>query len=220
MADTDEVLLGKIKHAVAEHNAAEKAQEATHAHLVSKSKEVGLLLLEAKKRHPKVADFEAFLKRVHGLKLSRAYDLLRLAGGRTTDEELRQDARERVRKHRAKKKLPKPEPISVTDPDVTESPKRITQSPEVSADERRAQNAALDTVPAETDDLSIPPFLDRTNDAEQKQSAYYRDKFIEACRTCLPKIIDESDREAVIFAWTLAMEDWKARFGKKARRAA
>jgi hypothetical protein len=164
MADTDSVLLGKINAAVAEHNAAEQAVTTAQSELVSKSKVVGQLLLEAKKHHPKVADFEAFLKRVKGLKLSRAYDLLRLAGGRTTDEELRKDARERVRKHRAKKKIParpksitEPEPVSVTDPDVTESHKRITQSPEISAEERRSQNAALDS-----SDLSIPPFLDRT----------------------------------------------------------
>jgi hypothetical protein len=159
MADNDEVLLGKINAAVADHNAAEKAVTTARSELVSKSKVVGHLLLEAKNRHPKVADFESFLKRVNGLKLSRAYDLLRLAGGRTTDEELRQDARERKQKSRAKKKLPpkapslpKPEPdteppLSVTDPPVTESPERITQSPEISVEDRRAQNAALDTEP-------------------------------------------------------------------------
>ena len=114
MADNDEVLLNKINAAVAEHNAAERAATTARAELVSKSKVLGQLLLEVKKRHPKAADFEAFLKRVNGLGRSRAYDLLRLAGGRTTDEELRKDARERVRKHRAKKKLPTPEPVSVT----------------------------------------------------------------------------------------------------------
>jgi hypothetical protein len=41
---------------------------------VSRSKQVGMLLLEAKKLHPAVKDFEAFLIRV-SLKLSRAYDL-------------------------------------------------------------------------------------------------------------------------------------------------
>src|SRR5262249_24059952 len=126
MADNDEVVLGKINAAVAEHNAAERAVTTAQAELVSKSKVLGQLLLEVKKRHPKAADFEAFQKRVNGLGRSRAYDLLRLAGGRTTDEELRKDARERVRKHRAKKKLPTPEPVSVTDSDVTESSKRIT----------------------------------------------------------------------------------------------
>jgi hypothetical protein len=100
---TDEKLLLKINVAVAAHNKAEQTVTTAQGELVSKSRIVGQLLLEAKKRHPKVADFEAFLKRVNGLKLSRAYDLLRLAGGRTTDEELRQETRERVRKHRAKK---------------------------------------------------------------------------------------------------------------------
>ena len=57
-----------------------------------------------------MADFETFLKRVDGLKLSRAYDLLRLAGGRTTDEEIRQATKERVKKHRTKKRLSRPAP--------------------------------------------------------------------------------------------------------------
>jgi hypothetical protein len=65
-------LLGKIQKAVAAANEVEKTMEATKAELVSRSKIVGELLLEAKKRHPKVADFEAFLKRVDGLSRSRA----------------------------------------------------------------------------------------------------------------------------------------------------
>lgn len=115
--NTDIALLKKINAAVAAANAAQ-------SDLVSKSKAVGLLLLEAKKLHPKVKDFEAYLKQVDGLGLSRAYDLMKLAGGRTTDEELRQDARERQKKSREKKKkIPRPTP----DPDfrdVTEPKKR------------------------------------------------------------------------------------------------
>jgi hypothetical protein len=185
MADTDKVLLDKINAAVAEHNAAERAVTTAQSELVSKSKVVGQLLLEAKKRHPKVADFEAFLKGVNGLKLSRAYDLLRLAGGRTTDEELRQDARERKQKSRAKKKLPRPDatpdtkqPLSVTDPPVTES-KRITQSPEISADERRAQNARLD----------------HDDNQATKASARALAEFAVACRSWLPKITVEAHRQ-------------------------
>jgi hypothetical protein len=126
-------LLVKINDAVKAANDAEQTVTTAQTELVSRCKQVGLLLLEAKKLHPKVADFEAFLKRVDGLKLSRAYDLLRLAGGRTTDTELKEDARQRKQKSRAKKKLPKPAPtptptpapapekVSVTDPHVTES---------------------------------------------------------------------------------------------------
>ena len=80
---TDAALLTKLNQAVAAANEAQEtvteAQETVttaQAELVSRSKTVGLLLLEAKKLHPVVKDFEAFLKkRVEGLKLSRAYDL-------------------------------------------------------------------------------------------------------------------------------------------------
>ena len=110
-------LLAKINEAVAAANEAETKMAAAQAEVtaakaehVSRSMTVGLLLLEAKKIHPTVKDFVAFLKRVQGLERSRAYDLLRLAGGRTTDEELRKEARERQQKSRAnKKKLPEPD---------------------------------------------------------------------------------------------------------------
>ena len=75
-------------------------QKITVAVKVSRSKAVGLLLLEAKKLHPKVKDFDAFLSRVEGLGRSRAYDLMNLARGRTTDEELKKDARDRQAKSR------------------------------------------------------------------------------------------------------------------------
>ena len=208
MADNDEVLLGKINAAVAEHNAAERAATTARAELVSKSKVLGQLLLEVKKRHPKAADFEAFLKRVNGLGRSRAYDLLRLAGGRTTDEELRKDARERVRKHRAKKKLPTPEPVSVTDPDVTESSKRITQSDEISAEERRAQNAALDVEP---EPIPLPDF-DRSAEAKRKQrSRIALNEFTYACKNYLPRITEEADRLEALRIVTEMLADKKAK---------
>jgi hypothetical protein len=120
--NADEVLLGKINRAVAAANEAEWKAKTAHDEHVSQSKIVGALLLEAKERHPAKKDFEAFLRRVDGLHISRAYDLLRLAGGRVTDEELRQENRERQRKSRAIRKLPKPEPQpeSVTDSSVTD----------------------------------------------------------------------------------------------------
>ena len=178
----DQVLLDKINAAVATANEAETTVTTARGELVSRSRIVGELLLEAKKRHPKVADFEAFLKRVDGLKLSRAYDLMKLAGGRTTDAQLRQEARDRQRKSRTNKKVPLPakpiraepkrEPISVTDPHVTESQ-------EIGVEERRAQMAALDLA------------------AEQrgtKASARALTEFMVACRTWLPKITAEADR--------------------------
>ena len=208
MADNDEVLLSKINAAVAEHNVAERAVTTAQAELVSKSKVLGQLLLEAKKLHPKVKDFDAFLKRVDGLHLSRAYDLMKLAGGRTTDEQLRQEARDRVRKHRAKKNLPTPEPVSVTDPDVTESSKRIIQSPEISAEERRAQNAALDVEPE-----PIPrPDFDRSAEAKRKQgSRIALNEFTYACKNYLPRITEEADRQEALRIVTEILADKKAK---------
>jgi hypothetical protein len=164
MNDQDD-LLAKLNEAVAAANEAEAKVATAQADLVSRSKAVGLLLLEAKKLYPAVKDFEAFLKRVDGLKLSRAYDLLRLAGGRTTDEELRKEARDRKQKSRAKKKLPrpapalkKPEPVSVTDPHVTESA-------EISIEQRQAEHAALDLSP----ELEAEPEIVEDAEAEIKR---------------------------------------------------
>jgi hypothetical protein len=194
-------LLAKINEAVAAANEAEKTAEIAKAEVVSRSRVVGELLFEAKKRHPKVADFEAFLKRVDGLKLSRAYDLMRLAGGRTTDEQLRQDARDRQRKSRAKKtKLPppvkpikvepKPEPksISVTKPHVTESP-------EISVEQRRAENAELD--------LSAEQRAAKASDRALAE-------FTVACRTWLPKITVEADRQKARLLVSQLTSDKKA----------
>lgn len=133
LKEQSEALLKKINIAVREVNAAQ-------TELVSRSKAVGLLLLEAKKLHPAVKDFETFLKRVDGLHLSRAYDCMRIAGGRATDEEIKKDTRERVKKHRAGKRAPKTAPAPKPAPlqlSVT-----VTETPEASAERRKTENAA------------------------------------------------------------------------------
>ena len=148
--NADEVLLGKINKAVAAANRSpSRKRRPQQTELVSRSKVVGELLLEAKKRHPRWRTSRPFLKRVDGLKLSRAYDYLRLAGGRVTDEELREESSsERKPKSREKqKKLPRCQnPLPAPDPkpthSVTEPP--VTESPEIRAEQRRAEYAALD----------------------------------------------------------------------------
>jgi hypothetical protein len=177
----DAELLAKLNEAVAAANEAETKVTTAQAELVSRSKTVGLLLLKAKKLHPAVKNFEAFLKKVQGLKLSRAYDCMRVAGGRTTEEEIRKATRDRVEKHRAsKKKLPRPTPapkpepqkLSVTKPDVTETA-------EISIDERKAHHADLD--------LSA-------EEGVAKTSARCLAEFTAACRMWLPQITVEADR--------------------------
>jgi pyruvate/2-oxoglutarate dehydrogenase complex dihydrolipoamide acyltransferase (E2) component len=153
-------LLEKLNAAVKAANEAEQTVETAvqtvetaRSELVSRSKAVGLLLLEAKKLHPAVKDFEAFLKRVDALKLSRAYDLMKLAGGSTTDEELRKDARERQAKSRAKKKLPQPAtPLPKPEPSKPKPERRkdsvtseaVTESAEASAERMKEAFAAAE----------------------------------------------------------------------------
>jgi hypothetical protein len=187
-------LLAKINEAVVAANEAAQTVTTAQAELVSRSKAVGLLLLEAKKLHPAVKDFEAFLKRINGLKLSRAYDLLRLAGGRTTDEELRKETRDRVKKHRTSKNLPKPaptpkagrgpEPVSVT----------VTETPEASAEKRKAEYAGLSDEEKKTAEYA--DWLDAQQKAHEV-SAHALAEFIVACRMYLPKITQEGHREKV-----------------------
>jgi hypothetical protein len=183
-SEQSETLLKRITSAVNAANAAEQSLATAQAELVSRSKEIGSLLLEAKKLHPAVKDFEAFLKCVEGLKLSRAYDCMRIAGGRTTDEELKKDARERQRKSRAsKRKLPrpaptpkKPEPVSVTDPLVTES------AP-ASAEKRKAINTDLDLTAEEN---------------AAKASARNLAEFTVACRLYLPRMKEADQQKALL----------------------
>ena len=111
-----------------------------------------------------------------------AYDLLKLAGGRTTDEERKRDARERKQRSRdaknKKKALPKaapalrnPKPISVTPPSVTES--------QDGADTRKAE----------------PALNPSTAQKAAKQSAHSLAEFKFACDTWLPKITVEAHRQ-------------------------
>jgi hypothetical protein len=174
----DATLLTKIKEAVAAANEAEKTVTTAQAELVSRSKAVGLLLLEAKKLHPTKKDFEAFLERVDGLKLSRAYDLLRLAGGRVTDEQLKKETRDRVKKHRAKK-LPKPAPAL----------KKAQPEPEP-----KSESVTSDDV-TDSAEANTEKHKPEKPDADEKaESARCLAEFTFACRTWLPKITVKADR--------------------------
>jgi hypothetical protein len=114
-ADDDAALLAEINAAVASVKEAERNLKTV---VRERSRIVGQLLLEAKNLHPAVKDFEAFLSRVDGSpKLAWAYVLMKLAGGRISEEEIKQDARDRQRKSRdSKRKLSSPAPVSVTPP--------------------------------------------------------------------------------------------------------
>jgi hypothetical protein len=63
MPNQDDALLVKINAAVKAANEAQANVTTAQTELASRGKAVGLLLLEAKKKHPKVKDFEAYLQR-------------------------------------------------------------------------------------------------------------------------------------------------------------
>jgi hypothetical protein len=125
-----EDLLAKIRQAVKLRNEALAAFETSRETLTSRAKEVGVLLIEARKGKT-VKEFDVYLKQVEGLSLSWAYEAIVLAGGRKTVEQSRADAAERQRDKREREKqrkieqekaaaeaakaVPQPEPeISVT----------------------------------------------------------------------------------------------------------
>jgi hypothetical protein len=174
-------LLESINAAVKAANEAEAAAMTARDELVSRSKQVGLLLLEAKKLHPMVKDFDAFLKQVDGLQMSRAYEMMKLAGGRTTDEELRKEARERQQRKRERDRLSKAKQPKAAEPlrDVTESPGVGSNDidPVASAEARKADYAG--GTPGQ-----------KAKQASAKNLA----EFVVAARLYLPKITIEADR--------------------------
>jgi hypothetical protein len=50
-----------------------------------------------------------------------------------------------------------------------------------------------------------------------RESAYYANKFIDACRDYLCRVADEGDQDAVIREWIRATKHWSA--SKKAKAA-
>jgi hypothetical protein len=140
--------------------AAKGAETKIDSEYGSYTKTVGKLLNEAKKLFPETADFKKFLGRVVDLKKSRAYELMAIADGRTTEEKNKEKSRDRQRKSRAQRKLnkpawsnssralPPPSPAAPsTDDSVTEP--RVTESPEISIEQRRRDNASLGMTAAE-----------------------------------------------------------------------
>jgi hypothetical protein len=85
--------------------------ETAKAAWFDRSVELGKLLREAKQCHPKLADFEAFLKETKvGINMRWAYECIAMAGDPKEAERLRTANKDRVKKHRERKRLNRPKP--------------------------------------------------------------------------------------------------------------
>jgi hypothetical protein len=108
--------------------------------LLEYSKKSGALLFDVQQNHHE--HLEAICARV-GISRSRRFELLAIAGGRRTEEENKAISKARQEKKRAKDKAakakaippPKPVPESVTT--------NVTDSPEASAERRKAEYVAI-----------------------------------------------------------------------------
>ena len=95
------------KEIVAHITAGDQAKDKAVEHY----KAAGLLLLDVSKTTSQ--GFHDFYAPPRGLRASRAYELMQMAGGRKTVEQIRADTKKRVDRHRAKnKQRPLEEPVT------------------------------------------------------------------------------------------------------------
>jgi hypothetical protein len=172
----------------------------------------------------KTKSFEAFLKQVKGIEKTRAYDCMRIAGDRTTDEEIRKETLNRVKKCRDNKKLLSKPPVQEVEPPKVEPPKveppeisvTVTEKPadetsaEATAEPREAENVAM------TDEEKAAQLS--AMDAEEKAvvklfgvtaeelSADNLQSFKFACRNHLPKLSEFDLKEAKRF---VTLGEWR-----------
>jgi hypothetical protein len=215
MSKSDE-LLEKINKAVAVVNEAHAADIKASEEHRSKGKALGLLLIKAKDLHPKVADFRVYLESINGLGLSRAYDYMKLAGGRTTDAKLREETRKRVKKHRDKKKaLPKPTPAkadkvtlpggAAIDVDALGAAARAQLAEQLNGgDEQGGQFVAEpEAAPVQPepgkDSVTVSESPERIRDSARNLA-----EFIAACKAYLvwPKLTEADMETACAYVWT------------------
>jgi hypothetical protein len=200
-----EALITEIDAAVKAMNKADKVATTAKETFVSRSKEVGVLLLRWRELNPEET-WDVIFKRV-GLGHSRGFDCLKVAGGRRTDEELRQDARERQRRSRLNKKpltpapeLPEPKQVLLGNGDImTGKPAEyvtVTDSTQVSAE----KNAAADTPTTAPVDPNLGPrAFDSLETVRLRASLLALEQFKHAAAKWLPRMSEPQRVEAVVY---------------------
>jgi len=206
-------LLAEINVAVRVMNQAKETVTTAQEAYVSRSKEVGVLLLRLRELNPDET-FEDLLSRIEGLHRTVAYDCMRVAGGRTTVEEIRAATAERVRKHREKraKSLPQPEPVSVTCPDVTDTPgeadpesaeaseAECADPPQINVTEPEAEPETIEAAEAEVKRLKALKAQIKANGGNDEigpEQAKALAEFKAACAALLPKMAGDALQQAI-----------------------
>jgi hypothetical protein len=151
------------------------------------------LLAEAKAKCT-VGGFRAFKEKFcPNLGRSRIYELLQIASGKKTTEQVKAESRGRKAKQRAKNKREGKSSVTVTDKASASASKpeplsgTVTESAEV--EPRRAEHADLS--PEEKAKAEYEVWLN-AEDAAHKASAYYLEQFAIAGRAFLPKVTEPS----------------------------
>jgi hypothetical protein len=203
---------GKLKEEVI---AATKRLDNAQSKTRDAAKELGLLLIEAKRRHPAVKDFEAFLKDAGGIKLTRAYELIGVAGGRIESAKLREDNAKRNREHRAKKKaaererfkaLLKPGPEPEPPPQFPSRDGKPEFGRIEGIEEHDPEHVGgADQSPEEREHSA---WLDAADKA-QEASAHALAEYTDACRKWLPKITEQHHRKKAQAARAQMFNEWK-----------
>jgi hypothetical protein len=160
--------------------------------LLDCSKKSGALLFDVQQNHPE--HLEAICARV-GISRSRRHELLMITSGRRTHEETKKKTKDRVDRHRAKKRtqaLPKPEFDCPLQADVTDNV-------EDSAERRKAEYTALYPDPVDEEHVEVEPI-----EAPQPQIAPVEPEalaeFKAAADRWLPNMSDVYVSEAIDYA--------------------
>jgi hypothetical protein len=173
-------------------------------------KSAGIHIKEIKQKEP--AFWEGIVRHECGLGRSRAYELMAIADGKTTLEKVRDRSNRSSKISHAKKSAvqrTEEERADRAEARCAAQWRAFTaeeqRNAEISIDERKAQNAALDT--------------SSTDQHDTTESAQALAEFVAACRTWLPKIATVDEWTEAVLAVNEAKGDWARRLGKKARAA-
>lgn len=199
-SEKDEELIGQI-------NVAVKAEEKATSALQDRGVELGKLLIEAFHRYPTERPFRAFLKWTAFTTYKRAADLMFAAGGKKEGDELQRLLKrgaENTAKSRGRNKPP-----AITKPDVIAPPMQPAPDPEP---RRPVTGNDVDNEQSARE-LHMSP-----EEKANKASGHAFSEFQFACKTYIPRMTSEADRQNARLLVADLTEKTKRAEGQKATK--